>query len=378
MRTVSLLAMLVFTALAFAACDAAPPSDGRSTAGLFDESPLLPALTATDAGFWQWVSMPGMRCRDSTETGFGIRRSAGSDELLIVLQAGGACFNAETCASNRSDFDVSDFVNFVASEGREGIYNVRPDNPFRDWNVVFVPHCTGDLHVGDSTDVAVEGVEGLQQFVGHRNMRAMLARIENVARNATQVVLTGAGFAATGSYGLVAERLAPAPVHLIADAGPLPPDDDVLTPELQTRMRGLWNLDTMIPAGCLECSKPNGDGLDNLLLYYTANNPERAFGLISYRSDRTNRGFFGYDNPNCTSNQSMCHVPARDFQDGLRNIRALLEPYPNGGTYYIPGNGHTSLDKNDFFNVSVDSVALTQWMVDALDGTVEHIPRDTL
>jgi hypothetical protein len=364
-----LLAALV-GAFALAACDGAAPAADGVAGGLFDADPFL---ADAGSGRWVWMPDPSMRCRDSSATGFGVLRRPGSDKLLIMLQAGGACFNAETCATNRASFDATAFASFAADNGTEGIYSPQPANPFRDWNVVFVPHCTGDVYTGNATDVAVEGVPGLQQFVGERNMRTMLGRIEPYARRASVVLLTGAGFAATANYGLVAGTLDPVPVHMIADAGPIPPDDSVLTPELQARMQDLWNGSVLYPPGCEECQPP--DGMENVLPYYAATYPDRAFGLISYTRDMTNRTFFGYDNPNCVFTGGVCRVPGADFQAALFHIRATLDPYPNAGTYYITGYGHTSLDKSDlYFGTTVEGVPLPQWMADALDGTVEDLP----
>jgi hypothetical protein len=377
MRPRLLLAALIAAATLAACDDAALPADEPS-GGLFDGAPPLAdaGLAGPPPGMWSWISDPGMRCRDSTETGFGLRTAAGSDEFLIVFEASGACFNAETCASSRAHFDSTTFADFAATLGREGLFDRRPQNPFRGWNMIYVPHCTGDVCTGDTTDVAIEGVPGLQQFVGQRNVRAMLARLAPIVQNASAVVVTGAGFAATATYGLIAEQLAPAPVHLFADAGPMPPNDDVLTPELQARLRSTWNGEALIPPGCADCSQPNGDGFEHILPYYASTNPDRVFGLIAYSKDPTNRWFFGFDNPNCIFSGGACRVPVRDYQIGLINIRRLLEPYPNAGTYYISGNGHTSLDDDDkYFGTAVNGVQLTQWIRNALDGTVGHIPQ---
>src|SRR5690606_10230591 len=102
----------------------------------------------------------------------------------------------------------------------------RPENPFQDWNVVFVPYCTGDFHAGDAPGTAVPGVAGVQDFVGLHNTDRMLRRIGRQARRANHVVLAGesaGGFGAVLTYDLVARRLGPAPVDLLDDSGPLPP-----------------------------------------------------------------------------------------------------------------------------------------------------------
>lgn len=360
-RLLRLAPAFVF-ALGLAACSSPVAPEDPSTAGLFDDSPLLPALTAADAEAWQWVPMPGMRCRTGTQTGFGLRRAAGSRDLLIVLQGGGACFDFLTCLLNPSRFGASDFNAYVANSGNTGVFADRPDNPFQDWNVVFVPYCTGDVHSGDAPNTPVPGTFGRQDFVGLRNMDAMLRRIAPEARRAEHVVLSGesaGGFGTIGTYGLVAERLAPAPVDFLDDSGPAPPDDGVFSPALQGQWMTLWNLDTALPDGCAECNEP--DGLEYVLPYYAATNPARAFGLLSYRQDAVIRFFFG-------------GVGAQAYEDALFGIRPTLPA--NAGTYFVEGDSHTFIVTDQFYTTAVEGVPLAAWVEALLAGQATDVPAN--
>ncbi len=46
---------------------------------------------------WTWVDVPGTLCMNRPETGFGINPSSTSEDVLIVLEGGGACFDPVTC-----------------------------------------------------------------------------------------------------------------------------------------------------------------------------------------------------------------------------------------------------------------------------------------
>jgi hypothetical protein len=52
----------------------------------------------------------------------------------------------------------------------------QPENPFLDYNIVFVPYCTGDFHLGDR--VVTWNVDGggraTMRFKGAANARAAL------------------------------------------------------------------------------------------------------------------------------------------------------------------------------------------------------------
>ena len=127
-----------------------------------DKTPIanLPAKT------WQFVPVQGAMCRDGSATGFGVSANPASKNLMIYLEGGGACFNALTCGLNAKSFSESDFNACVTGSsaascatspsiagGGAGIFD-RTDatNPMADWNFVYVPFCTGDVHAGDKTN----------------------------------------------------------------------------------------------------------------------------------------------------------------------------------------------------------------------------------
>ncbi len=374
-----------------AACDPAEVTSGSASA----EAVLLGEVTsgARVAGTdWAWIPVAGMTCRSGSGTGFGLRRAPADAspeagrKLVLYLDSGGACFAPGRCRNSSPAYDADAFAATIAEYGQSGIFADRPDNPFHDWNAVYVPYCTGDVYIGDTTDVVVPGLEALgpQQFVGYRNMERLLDLIQGQARQATQVAFVGAsggGFGTIGLYGLVAERLAPAPVHLINDAGQLPPSDAVLTDSLQLLWREVWSLGAAAPDGCgTPCFQPSGDGFELALPYHAQAHPDRRFALISYTSDWITQYNFGYLNPNCVpSANGACIVPDALFRDGLLGIRASFASTPNAVTYFVEGSGHMSIRRDDFYALSVGGVPLNEWVGDVLTGSAGHVgpaPRD--
>ena len=94
----------------------------------------------------------------------------GKDKKLVVyFNGGGACWNDATCVSSlalagvpdaRPSYNPSVLQN-NSPEGAGGIFDDESkDNPFKDWSKVFIPYCSGDLHVG-SNDVVYSDVDGL-------------------------------------------------------------------------------------------------------------------------------------------------------------------------------------------------------------------------
>lgn len=241
------------------------------------------ALPEEPPGDWFWVDFPESRCRNDTSTGIGVRYGS-SDKLVIYFEGGGACFNTSTCLLNDSfsNFGALQFMAWAAGIGGGGIFdNTSVDNPVADWNFVYVPYCTGDVHAGDKEDAGVPGVFGAQQFVGYRNVALYLERIVPSFAGASHVLVTGesaGGFGAAFNYDRIADAWPASEVTLLDDSGP-PFGDMYLAPCMQKEWRSLWNLDDTIPADCAECFSANGGGISNLATYLAAKHPGQKFGL---------------------------------------------------------------------------------------------------
>ncbi|NUO54074.1 MAG: hypothetical protein HOV80_34950, partial [Polyangiaceae bacterium] len=174
--------------------------------GTFDGKPL-----EGEAGAWTWVDVPDALCRDGSPTGFGVRLNPDSDRLFIYFEGGGACFNSMSCGVNPSSYGELNFSGFANGGGQGGIFDADNEaNPLRDWNVVYIPYCTGDVHAGDATDVDVPGFNAPQgqSFVGYRNVGLYLKRIVPTFPDVSKVLVTGSsagGFGATYNFDRIAQ-----------------------------------------------------------------------------------------------------------------------------------------------------------------------------
>jgi hypothetical protein len=91
------------------------------------------------------------RCQDFSQYHFFVKRGT-ENKLLMYYQGGGVCWSGATCCLNTCDQDVnpagSDNPNNSFQSGFADLNN--PDNPFRNWHVVFVAYCSCDIHTGDN------------------------------------------------------------------------------------------------------------------------------------------------------------------------------------------------------------------------------------
>jgi hypothetical protein len=82
-------------------------------------------------------------------------REGGSNKLLIDFQGGGMCWSAQTCNVSTTTFD--DWINPNDGSDNPGVGTVgvmdlnNPNNPFGDYDILFVDYCTGDFHTGTRT-----------------------------------------------------------------------------------------------------------------------------------------------------------------------------------------------------------------------------------
>jgi hypothetical protein len=65
------------------------------------------------------------------------------NKVLFFMQGGGACWDWLTCL-------LPIYGHTVSPPGQSGILDPNnPNNPFKDWHVVYAPYCTADVSFGN-------------------------------------------------------------------------------------------------------------------------------------------------------------------------------------------------------------------------------------
>ena len=332
-----------------------------------DGSP--PALGTTPKQ-WEYVPVAGTHCMNGTPTGIGVNLGTNGD-LVIYLEAGGACFNSETCShvAHASGWGADQFgVNI--GPYNIGIFDRLDDaNPFRDATYVFVPYCTGDVHAGAKPD----GTDG-RMFVGYANVGLDLDLIVPQAPDLRRVILTGSsagGFGALLNFDRTQQAFGTTPVYLLDDSGP-PLADMFLTPCLQQMFRSSWNLDAVLPAGCSACRQADGGGMMNALGYLADKYPDRRMGIVTSTRDGTIRSFYGYGYPDCVTGAIGYPMPEETYNAGITQLRDVaLASHPNFRVYSKDSGGHVWLLFGlDTVSPRADGSGehLAKWISDMLDS----------
>ncbi|MEI6066922.1 MAG: pectin acetylesterase-family hydrolase [Methylococcaceae bacterium] len=108
-----------------------------------------------------------------------------NDKLVVFFNGGGACWDDATCLTSLkkgSSPTYNPSINQANSPvGAGGIFDdTNAANPFKEWSKVFIPYCTGDIHVGSKSVTYIDngsltGYPGAPVNVKHHGFDNFLA-----------------------------------------------------------------------------------------------------------------------------------------------------------------------------------------------------------
>lgn len=303
------------------------------------------------------------QCADGSEFSFYVRE-ADPTKVLLFFQGGGACFSALTCAFENGAYKVTTGAGDDPT-GEDGIFDLTDErNPFRDHSIVFVPYCTGDVHLGTATTKygsstvqhkgAVNGRAALAEMVARFGDAGQVPQVQQVQ----QVVVAGesAGAVPTPLFaGLVADEFPDARVIALADGSGAYPD----VPAVNELIGGLWGTVEAIPDWPVNEGLTAADwSFPDLFVQAGRHAPDVVFARHDYAYDRT-QAFFAL----------LAGVGADDL---LTQIDANEEQIESAGvplfTYLSPGDDHTVLSSRDFFTEQTGDTSLVEWVTALVDG----------
>ena len=303
---------------------------------------------------------------NDTPTGLGVKLVPGSDKAIVVIQGGGACFNATTClaVANPDGFDGSQ----LASATNVGLLDAEDaDNPFADWNMVFIPYCSGDIFSGAAKDGT--GFEGRTQM-GYLNFQEYLKRLVPTFADMKQVVLSGysaGGFAASVNWVQAREAFGKdVRVDVLNDSGPTL-EPEYLTPCLQQRLSEVWNWAPSIPEGCDECDLESGNITEPVVRWSIKHTKDGRHGVISSDEDSVIKLFYGFGLNDCSSIDGLfATFPTGLYGEGLADLRETFSEHPGAAMYVVKSSSHVWTTQSPGAVMS-NGVVLRDWIDDFLD-----------
>lgn len=323
-------------------------------AGVADAGNPIVATAET----WTWAGFPESACGNGAATGIGVNVTSRSQDVLIYMMGGGACWDSLTCGIGAAtNIDTG----YGSGEfAQESVLNAGPfnrgtaNNPFKDMSFVFVPYCTGDVHGGDAVrDYPAQNSPfgnlpaRTVHHKGAHNMALFIERIRDTFPNAQRVFISGSSAGAYGAqlnFPKVKQAFPNAEVHSYADCG------QMLNPSgtLLSQWVASWNMQA--PAACTNCTTD----FTRFPLWLNDTYPTSRFALLSFTQDQTLRQFFSYS--------------AADFQTQTGNLlTSAYDGKANARYFVVAGTQHVMLG-NFFTQQGPGGASLLDWTTKFVDG----------
>jgi hypothetical protein len=317
--------------------DTAASADGNDT----DDADPSPPSIAEQLGVTRYVGAldPVEVSRDEDETVYELDpaqgpmcmrgapyrvsvRDTGSEDLVIFLQGGGACWSGFCLAVTGAPAGVP----------RVDILNRNLEaNPVADWNVVYLPYCDGSFFAGDADhDDDING-NGPRYHRGLANLTAALEVAAQRFPSPRRILLAGSS---GGGYGLLLgapltrHYFPDAELILMADSGiGLARDGD---PSYIERPLEEFGLEAFIPDDCDTCVVSGH--LTGVVAWYLERDDNVRVGMYSSWYDSVLAGTF-------------LQVEPEVFARGLREQTDLVhDAHPDRFRRFIAdGTQHTCL-----------------------------------
>lgn len=296
---------------------------------------------------WTWVEFPDSQCANGSSTGLGVNPGTDSD-VVIYLMGGGACWDAATCYLVKSAWNVDlgyGVGNFSGEAFRSiPLFDRRSTaNPFRDASFVYVPYCTGDLHVGTTEQRYV--TTQTTKHVGAKNLDAFLNRLSPTFASSKRVFVIGTsagGFGAQMNAWRFVAAFPSSEVHVLADSAAL------VSPEGTRFADWTKSWEPQQPPGCTDCGTTPAAWVSAARKSLGS----RRLGLITAEEDGLLTSFMG-----------------KSAEAYRTETRALVDAHfrsSSSAAYVVPGTRHVFL--NEWASLQQNGVSLGSWLQAFRDG----------
>ena len=344
------------------------------------------------SSYFEWLNVEG---GNDTKCGYNaspftyfVNYSDISDNLVVYFEPGGACWTNDRCepscdgrcAVHLDGYDET-LIDLWGSIATYFFKRDLDDNPFANWNFIFVPYCTADIFFGNTVAEYTDSISGENFNVHHNgfnNTAAVIDFINNEFPKIDNIVLTGSsagGYGSTLNYHRFRDSLKQIDkCYLIADSGPVfSTDPDLTGSEMSDIVStfyqdvfSVWEMDPFI-------NEMNSQGLSDdygkIYEWLADRYPEDRFASVFFKRDymisRTiiERYVTDHDKENYH----------RLFADGIDGLTEIFDSRENLG-YYIPyyrklNDSHClSIITSDGTEIEESNITFPEWMKQMISG----------
>jgi hypothetical protein len=358
-------------------------------------------------------SCPGL---PNTPYTFFVRKGT-VDKVLIYFNGGGACWDSMNCiewpyvyavlktidpnTKVSSALTYNPYITESVSSGQlydgatpdnTGIFDfTNPKNPFKDWYVVYLPYCTGDLFWGAKDNAYPDTVGyfgGVPQTIHHRgfvNFQAVLKWVRDNFKAPLHVFVTGSsagGYGAMMNYPFIRKAFPLTRVDMLSDAA-MGITQDPYDPlnNFNAIANNVWNVQYptwIFPDGVLDLTS------EDLYMNIAAEYPLSKLAEYTAAYDSTQSWFYHLQLDNNVENPYSWYDYTGTFSgygvgiydaSGIWNIimnqfvHDIAATSPNYRYYMAKGTVHTILKRPEFYTESsAGGVYFYQWLTSMVNN----------
>ena len=283
------------------------------------------------------------------------------NKVILDFAGGGACWDEVTCSVAGAIFNeeapsAEDIQAALDLKLLTGIYdNENEDNPFKDWFLIHIPYCTGDIHWGNSTKKYTDSVT--IEHKGYVNTQAVMDYMTSNFPDLEEVFVTGCS---AGAYGAilhstqVAEEYPEAKMTVLGDSGA-----GIITDQWFADSFPNWNAEAALPSW-FELPGGTVEGLTIVDVYTEIANyhPNARFAQYTTAFDSNQEFYF-----------SAMGGDEGDWSKQMFEALDEIESKTDNFTYYIPpGEVHCITPYSILYTPPATGPTVVDWIGSLLNA----------
>ena len=304
---------------------------------------------------------------------FWTRRGT-SRNLVVYFEGGGACWDDLTCTFPEAGLpaDVPQFFTPEVPKGTDpasfdGIFKTsNSSNPVKDWNAVYIPYCTGDLHIGSATKRyhnAGHPVFALPStfHIEHRGFDNFMVVLDWIRRSGVapeKVLVAGSsagGYGATVHSPWVQRAYPNARMSVLADAS-----NGITTRAFDTGNPGRNSWNPQI-ASWVFGTDPSRIAGPDLMKVAARAQPKANFGQFTTAYDESQIAFYGLIEAYYPPGGKCANVAIDWHSQMVGALKSTASALPNFRYYLADGQYHTVLESRQFYTEQSAGPTVRDW-----------------
>jgi hypothetical protein len=341
-----------------------------------------------EPGEWYEINTKGLKNSKGKATPFFVRKggdigagNGASSKLMIYFCGGGVSWSEVSAAKpmNILKMMLGSVTYYSPVAYRfvrtlfNGILSKKQNNPFSDWNTVFIPYVTGDFHLGNN-EFKYQGGRKTLYHAGEPNTKLIMDEVKKLFPDIEMLFICGesaGAFGAAGNAPLVAGYYPDVPVIVYSDASQL------VVPLWREAAEKVW----LVNKTMLEYIGEDGDLYYDLIRYSYAKLGDRAvflrsntlYDVVLIEFGSTLQGGLHKATPEAKKyfSDSLTATEKRIMESDIPYYFYLCSYGKNkktGLTMHTMSHNEKSFHDNGEYDTS-----LAEWLTDAVNGKLYSI-----